>query len=101
MKETKKRPPRKNYDRKMIQKVVDEYREGQHLVTKVTYTELEEKYQIPASTNRGYHRKEPSGTMPVKPAPMGRKCVLEPADEEKLVNYLLRCCDRGYGKNRM
>ena len=38
--------------------------------------------------------------VPVKPAHMRRKCVLEPADEEKLVNYLLQCCDRGYGKNR-
>ena len=36
----------------------------------------------------------------MKLAPMGRKCVLEPADEENLVNYLLQCSDRGYGKNR-
>ena len=42
MKEVKKRPLRKKHDRKMIQKAVDEYRRGQHLVTKVTYTELEE-----------------------------------------------------------
>ena len=50
VKEVKKRPPRKKYDRKMIQTAVDEYRRGQHLVTKVTYTELEEKYQIPSPT---------------------------------------------------
>ena len=100
MNEVKKRPPRKKYDRKMIEKTVEEYRKGQHLVTKVTYAELAEKYQIPALTIRDYQSKDLSGTMPVKPAAMGRKCVLEPADEEKLVNYLLRCCDRGYGKNR-
>ena len=51
VKEIKKRPPRKKYDRKMIEK---EYRKGQGLVMKVTYTELAEKYQIPASTIRGY-----------------------------------------------
>ena len=38
------------YDHKMTQKVVEEYRKGQQLVTKVTYSELAEKYQIPAST---------------------------------------------------
>ena len=68
----------------MIEKAVEGYRKGQHLVMKVTYAELAEKYHIPASTIRDYHRKDPSGTMPVKP-----------------VNYLLQCCDRGYGKNRM
>ena len=68
---------------------------------KVTYAELAEKYQIPASTITGYQSKDPPGIMPVKPAAMGRKFVLEPANEEKLVNYLLQCCDRGYGKNRM
>ena len=41
-----------------------------------------------------------SGFRLVKPAQMRRKCVLEPAHEEKVVNYLLQCCDRGYGKNR-
>ena len=101
VKEVKKRPARKKYNHKMIQKVVEEYMKGQQLVNKVTYVELAEKYQIPASTIRGYHRKDPSGTMPVTPAHMGRKCVLELADEEKLVIYLLQCCDRGYGKNRM
>ena len=53
-KELKKRLPRKKYERKMIEKAVEEYRKGQRLVTKVTYTELAEKYQIPASTIRGY-----------------------------------------------
>ena len=43
VKEVKKRPLRKKYDRNMLQKAVDKYRKGQHLVTKVTYTELEEK----------------------------------------------------------
>ena len=76
-KEVKKRPARKNYDRKMIEKAVEEYRKGQHLVTKVTYTELAGKYQIPASTIKGYRSKDLSGTMSVKPAQMGRKCVLE------------------------
>ena len=99
VKEVKKRPPRKKYGHKMIEKAVEEYRKEQNLVTKVTYAELQEKYQIPASTIRGYQSKDLSGTMPVKPAQMGRKCVLEPANE-KLVNYLLQCCDRGYGKNR-
>ena len=87
--------------RRKREKVVEEYWKGQHMVTnKVTYAELAEKYQIPASTIRGYQSTDPSGTMPVKPAQMGRKCVLEPSDE-KLVNYLLQCCDHGYGKNRM
>ena len=84
----------------MIEKAIEEYRKGLHLVTKVTYAELAEKYHIPASTIRGYQTKDPSGTMPVKLAQMRRKYVLELADEEKLVNYLLQCCDRGYGKNR-
>ena len=79
VKEVKKRPARKKYDSKIIEKVVEEYRKGQQLVMKVTYAELAEKYQIPASTIRGYHRKNLSGTMPVKLAHMGRKCVLEPA----------------------
>ena len=30
-------------DCKMLQNAIDEYRKGQHLVMKVTYTELEEK----------------------------------------------------------
>ena len=100
VKEVKKRPARKKNDRKMIEKAVEEYRKGQHLVTKVTCAELAEKYQIPASTIRGYQSKDLSGTMPVKPVQTGRKCVLELANEEKLVNYLLQCCDWGYGKNR-
>ena len=50
MKEVKNRHARKKYGRKMIQKADEEYRKGQELVTKVTYAELAEKYQIPAST---------------------------------------------------
>ena len=50
---SKKRTQRKKYDHKMKEKAVDEYRKGQRLLTKMTYTQLEEKYKIPASTIRG------------------------------------------------
>ena len=93
VKEVKKRPARKKYDCKMIQQAVEEYWKGQQLVTKVTYVELAEKYLIPASTIKGYHRKDLSGTMPVTPAHMGRKCVLELADEEKSIT----CCSAVIG----
>ena len=96
----KKRPPCQNYDRSEIRAAVEEYREGQKHVVKLTFKDLQAKYNIPASTIRVYFNKDPSGQKAVLPLVMGRKCVLAPQDEQKLVNYLLKCCDRGYGNNR-
>ena len=83
-----------------IHAAMEEYREGQKCVVKLIFKELQAKYNIPASTIRGYFDKDPSGQKAVVSLVMGRKCVLTPDDEQKLVNYLLKCCDRGYGKNR-
>ena len=93
VKEVKKRPPRKKDDRKMIEKAVEEYRKDQGLVMKVTYTELAEKYQIPASTVRGYQSKDPSGTMPVKPAVMGSVCWNWPMRK----SWSITCCSAVIG----
>ena len=96
----KKRPPRWKYDRSEIRAAVEEYREGQKCVVKLTFKDLQAKYNIPVSTIRGYFHKDPSGQKGFVPLVMGPKCVLTPDDEQKLVDYLLKCCGRGYGNNR-
>ena len=84
-----------------IRAAVEEYREGQKRVVKLTFKDLQAKYNIPASTIRGYFNKDPSGQKAVVHLVMGRKCVLPPPQgEQKLVDYLLKYCDRGYGKTR-
>ena len=57
----KKRPPRRKYDRNEIRAAVEEYREGQKCVVKLTFKDLQAKYNIPASTIRGYFNKDPLG----------------------------------------
>ena len=96
----KKRPLRRKYDRSENRAAVEEYREGQKRVVKLTFKDLQAKYNIPASTIRGYFSKDPSGQKAVVPLVLGRKCVLASQDEQKLVDYLPKCCDRGYRKNR-
>ena len=55
----KKRPPRRKYDRSEIHAALEEYREGQKRVVKQTFKDLQAKYNIPASTIRGYFNKDP------------------------------------------
>ena len=88
-KTNKKRPSRWKYDRSEICAAVHEYREGQKCVVKCTFKELEAIYNILASTIRDYFHKDPFGRKAVVPLVMGRKCVLTPDDEQKLVDYLL------------
>ena len=66
---------------------MEEYREGQKHVVKLTFKDLQPKYNI-----RVYFNKDPSGQKAAVPLVMGRKCVLAPQDEQRLVDYLLKCC---------
>ena len=74
----KKRPPRRKYDRSEIRAAVEEYREGQKCVVKLTFKDLQAKYNIPSSTIRGYFNKDPLGHKAVVPLVMERKCVQAP-----------------------
>ena len=67
----KKRPPHQKYDRSEIRAAVEEYREGQKCVVKLTFKDLQAKYNIPASTIRGYFNKDQSGQKAVVPLVIG------------------------------
>ena len=84
----KKRPPCRKYTGK------------DRACCETNFKDLQATYNIPASKIWGYFNKDSSGQKAVVPLVMGQKCVLAPQDEQKLVDYLLKCCDRGYGKNR-
>ena len=90
VKTKKKRPPRRKYDRSELRAAEEEYRERQKRVVKLTFKDLQAKYNIPALTIRGYFNKDPSGQKAVVPLVMWRKCVMAPQVEQKLVDYLLK-----------
>ena len=72
VKTKKKKPPCRKYDRSQIRAAVEEYREGQKSVVKLTFKDLQAKYNIPASTIRGYFNKDPLGQKAVLPLVMGQ-----------------------------
>ena len=46
--------------------VVAEYRALQHTLQKVTFSDLEKKYNIPEATIQGYYHKDPEGVKSYK-----------------------------------
>ena len=71
----KKRPARKMYKRSNIGVAVAEYQALQHTLQKVTFRDLEKKYNIPDATIRGYYNKDPEGEKAHTgmPLPIGRR----------------------------